>query len=173
MVTKLKNYALGQWVEGTGKSAELVHAISGETIAEASSGGLDFKAMAEYARNVGGPTLRKLTFHQRAHMLKAMAKYLMERKDAFYALSAATGATKQDSWVDIEGGIGTFFAYSSRGRRDFPNETFYVDGPLEPISKGGTFVGRHIAVPLEGVAIHINAFNFPCSRRPRRRISPS
>jgi oxepin-CoA hydrolase/3-oxo-5,6-dehydrosuberyl-CoA semialdehyde dehydrogenase len=162
MVTKLRNYALGQWVEGTGKSAELVHAISGETIAEASSGGLDFKAMAEYARNVGGPTLRKLTFHQRAHMLKAMAKYLMERKDAFYALSAATGATKQDSWVDIEGGIGTFFAYSSRGRRDFPNETFYVDGPLEPLSKGGTFVGRHIAVPLEGVAIHINAFNFPC-----------
>jgi oxepin-CoA hydrolase/3-oxo-5,6-dehydrosuberyl-CoA semialdehyde dehydrogenase len=162
MVTKLRNYALGQWVEGTGKSAQLVHAVSGETIAEASSGGLDFKAMAEYARNVGGPKLRKLTFHQRAHMLKAMAKYLMERKDAFYALSAATGATKQDSWVDIEGGIGTFFAYSSRGRRDFPNETFYVDGPLEPLSKGGTFVGRHIAVPLEGVAIHINAFNFPC-----------
>jgi oxepin-CoA hydrolase/3-oxo-5,6-dehydrosuberyl-CoA semialdehyde dehydrogenase len=162
MSVKLKNYALGQWVEGTGKSAELVHAISGETIAEASSGGLDFKAMAEYARNVGGPKLRQLTFHQRAHLLKAMAKYLMERKDAFYALSAATGATKQDSWVDIEGGIGTFFAYSSRGRRDFPNETFYVDGPLEPISKGGTFVGRHIAVPLEGVAIHINAFNFPC-----------
>jgi oxepin-CoA hydrolase/3-oxo-5,6-dehydrosuberyl-CoA semialdehyde dehydrogenase len=162
MALKLKNYALGQWVEGTGKSAELVHAVTGETIAEASSGGLDFKAMADYARSVGGPRLRKLTFHQRAHMLKAIAKYLMERKDAFYALSAATGATKTDSWVDIEGGIGTFFAYSSRGRRDFPNETFYVDGPLEPLSKGGTFVGRHIAVPLEGVAIHINAFNFPC-----------
>ncbi len=162
MALKLRNYALGEWVEGTGKSAELVHAVTGETIAEASSGGLDFRAMAEYARNVGGPKLRALTFHQRAAMLKAMARYLMERKDAFYALSAATGATKQDSWVDIEGGIGTFFAYSSRGRREFPNETFYVDGPLEPLSKGGTFVGRHIAVPLEGVAIHINAFNFPC-----------
>ncbi len=159
---KLRNYALGQWVEGTGKSTELLHAVTGERVAEASSGGLDFKAMAEYARRVGGPRLRVLTFHQRAALLKALAKHLMERKDGFYALSAATGATKQDSWVDIEGGIGTLFAYSSRGRREFPNETFHVEGPVEPLSKGGTFVGRHIAVPLEGVAIHINAFNFPC-----------
>jgi oxepin-CoA hydrolase / 3-oxo-5,6-dehydrosuberyl-CoA semialdehyde dehydrogenase len=159
---KLRNYAMGQWVEGTGKSAELFHAVTGERIAEASSGGLDFKAMAAYARSVGGPKLRSLTFHQRAALLKAMAKHLMERKDAFYALSAATGATKTDSWVDIEGGIGTFFAYSSRGRREFPNETFHVEGPAESLSKGGTFVGRHICVPLEGVAVHINAFNFPC-----------
>lgn len=159
---KLKNYALGQWVEGTGKSAELFHAVTGEKVAEASSGGLDFKAMTTYARTVGGPRLRALTFHQRAALLKAMAKHLMARKDAFYALSAATGATKADSWVDIEGGIGTFFAYSSRGRREFPNETFHVEGPAEPLSKGGTFIGRHICVPLEGVAIHINAFNFPC-----------
>ncbi len=159
---KLRNYAMGQWVEGTGKSAELLHAVTGERIAEASSGGLDFKGMAAYARTVGGPTLRALTFHQRAALLKAMAKHLMERKDAFYALSAATGATKTDSWVDIEGGIGTFFAYSSRGRREFPNETFHVEGPAESLSKGGTFVGRHICVPLEGVAVHINAFNFPC-----------
>ena len=130
-------------------------------IGEAGSGGLDFKAMREYARTVGGPALRALTFHQRAAMLKALAKHLMERKDAFYALSAATGATKADSWVDIDGGIGTFFAYSSRGRREFPNETFHVEGPTEPLSKGGTFVGRHICVPLEGVAMHINAFNFP------------
>lgn len=158
----LKNYALGQWVEGTGKSTTLLHAVTGAPVAEASSGGLDFKAMTEYARTVGGPKLRALTFHQRAAMLKAMAKYLMERKDAFYALSAATGATKSDSWVDIDGGIGTFFAYSSRGRREFPNETFHVEGPVELLSKGGTFVGRHICVPLEGVAIHINAFNFPC-----------
>lgn len=159
---QLKNYALGQWVEGTGKSTTLLHAVTGEPVAEASSGGLDFKAMTEYARTVGGPRLRALTFHQRAAMLKAMAKHLMEKKDAFYALSAATGATKSDSWVDIDGGIGTFFAYSSRGRREFPNETFHVEGPMEPLSKGGTFVGRHICVPLEGVAIHINAFNFPC-----------
>ncbi|MEX2180560.1 MAG: phenylacetic acid degradation bifunctional protein PaaZ, partial [Gemmatimonadaceae bacterium] len=158
----LGNYALGEWVEGTGKAAELFHAVTGAKVAEASSGGLDFKAMAAYARSVGGPKLRALTFHQRAALLKALAKHLLERKDAFYAVSAATGATKQDSWVDIEGGIGTLFAYSSRGRREFPNETFHVEGPVEPLSKGGTFVGRHIAVPLEGVAIHINAFNFPC-----------
>jgi len=159
---RLQNYALGQWVEGTGKSTTLFHAVTGEPVAEASSGGLDFKAMTEYARTVGGPTLRAMTFHQRAALLKAVAKHLMERKDAFYALSAATGATRSDSWVDIEGGIGTFFAYSSRGRRDFPNETYHVEGPQEVLSKGGTFAGRHICVPLEGVAIHINAFNFPC-----------
>ncbi|MFN0098627.1 MAG: phenylacetic acid degradation bifunctional protein PaaZ [Gemmatimonadaceae bacterium] len=161
MIT-LQNYALGQWVRGTGKAATLFHAVTGEALAEASSGGLDFKAMAEHARSVGGPALRKLTFHQRAAMLKAMAKHLMEKKEAFYALSAATGATRTDSWVDIEGGIGTFFAYASRGRREFPNETFHVEGPQEVLSKGGTFAGRHICVPLEGVAIHINAFNFPC-----------
>ena len=158
----LMNYAVGQWVEGTGKTADLVHAVTGEKIGEASSGGLDFKAMTEYARNVGGPALRALTFHQRAAMLKAVARHLMEQKEKFYALSAMTGATRADSWVDIDGGIGTFFAYSSRGRREFPNETFHVEGPAESLSKGGTFVGRHICVPLEGVAIHINAFNFPC-----------
>ncbi len=158
----LLNYALGQWVEGTGRSTDLVHAVTGEKVGEASSGGLDFKAMAAYARTVGGPALRALTFHQRAAMLKAMARHLMLRKDAFYALSAMTGATTSDSWVDIDGGIGTFFAYASRGRREFPNETFHVEGPAESLSKGGTFAGRHICVPLEGVAIHINAFNFPC-----------
>ncbi len=157
----LENYALGEWVKGTGKTTDLIHAVTGEKINEASSGGLDFKGMADYARKVGGPAMRALTFHQRAAMLKAIAKYLMERKDSFYALSAATGATKSDSWVDIEGGIGTFFAYSSRGRREFPNETFHVEGPAEMLGKGGTFAGRHICVPLEGVAIHINAFNFP------------
>jgi oxepin-CoA hydrolase / 3-oxo-5,6-dehydrosuberyl-CoA semialdehyde dehydrogenase len=157
----LQNYAQGQWVNGTGKSADLMHAVTGEKLGEASSGGLDFQAMAEYARRVGGPAMRALTFHQRAAMLKAIAKYLMERKEAFYTLSSATGATRTDSWVDIDGGIGTFFAYSSRGRREFPNETFHVEGPVEALSKGGSFVGRHICVPLEGVAIHINAFNFP------------
>ncbi|HEY2850767.1 MAG TPA: aldehyde dehydrogenase family protein, partial [Gemmatimonadaceae bacterium] len=159
---KLKNYAMGEWVAGTGKAAELVHAVTGEMIGETSSGGLDFEAMAAYARAVGGPALRKMTFHERALMLKALAKYLMERKEEFYTLSAATGATRTDSWIDIEGGIGTLFSFSSRGRRDLPNETFYVDGATEALSKQGTFVGRHICVPLEGVAVHINAFNFPC-----------
>ncbi|MEP6763274.1 MAG: phenylacetic acid degradation bifunctional protein PaaZ, partial [Gemmatimonadaceae bacterium] len=158
----LENYAQGQWVAGSGKTADLIHAVTGEKLGETSSGGLDFKAMAEYARNVGGPKLRAMTFHERAAMLKAMAKHLTEHKAPLYALSAATGATKTDSWVDIDGGIGTLFAYSSRGRREFPNERFHVEGPAESLSKGGTFVGRHICVPLEGVAIHINAFNFPC-----------
>src|SRR6185437_730494 len=115
----------------------------------------------DYARTVGGPTLRAMTFHQRARLLKALAQHLNARKDAFYAVSTATGATKGDSWIDIDGGIGTLFAYASRGRREFPDETFYVDGGAEMISKGGSFVGRHICVPLEGVAIQINAFNFP------------
>lgn len=158
---RLQNYALGQWVRGTGTGTDLFHAVTGEKIAEASSAGLDFKAMLEYARTVGGPKLRRMTFHQRALMLKEMAKYLGERKDALYALSTATGATKADSWIDIDGGIGTFYVYASKGRRELPNETFYVDGATEAISKAGTFVGRHICVPLEGVAVHINAFNFP------------
>ncbi|MBL8998099.1 MAG: phenylacetic acid degradation bifunctional protein PaaZ [Gemmatimonadetes bacterium] len=161
-MTRLQSYAMGEWVTGTGKSTDLFHAVTGERIGEASSGGLDFKGMAAYARTVGGPKLRALTFHERALLLKQMAKYLLERKEEFYALSAATGATRSDSWVDIEGGIGTFFAYSSRGRREFPNETYHVEGPAESLSKGGTFAGRHICVPLEGVAIQINAFNFPC-----------
>jgi len=158
---RLKNYAVGEWVEGEGVETPLVHAVTGETFGEASSRGLDFRAMVEYARTVGGPKLRRMTFHQRARMLKAMAQHLMARKDEFYALSAATGATKQDSWVDIEGGIGVLFVYASKGRREFPDEPFYVDGPVEPLSKGGTFVGRHVCVPREGVAVHINAFNFP------------
>ena len=157
----LQNYVCGGWVEGTGKTASMVHAVTGATFAEASTGGIDFKRVVEYGRAVGGPKLRAMTFHQRALMLKAMAKHLMERKDEFYRVSAATGATKRDGWVDIEGGIGTLFAYASRGRRDFPNETFHVEGVTEPLSKGGTFVGKHICVAIEGVAVHINAFNFP------------
>jgi len=159
---KLRSYAQGEWVEGTGNATPLIHAVSGETIAEATSEGIDFKGMLDYARSVGGPKLRAMTFHERARMLKEMAKHLMEKKDGFYKLSEATGATKTDSWIDIEGGIGTFFAYSSRGRREFPNETFYVEGNVEPLSKDNSFVGRHLCVPLEGAAVHINAFNFPC-----------
>jgi oxepin-CoA hydrolase/3-oxo-5,6-dehydrosuberyl-CoA semialdehyde dehydrogenase len=158
---RLENYVTGQWVAGTGSATDLFHAVTGEKIAEATTNGVDFKGMVDYATRVGGPALRKMTFHERALMLKAMAQYLMSRKDEFYLVSAATGATKQDSWVDIEGGIGTLFAYASRGRRELPNERFYIDGPTEALSKGGTFVGRHICVPMEGVAVHINAFNFP------------
>jgi oxepin-CoA hydrolase/3-oxo-5,6-dehydrosuberyl-CoA semialdehyde dehydrogenase len=157
----LKSYVAGQWVAGTGKAADLFNAITGAKIAEASTAGFDFKQMVEYARKTGGPKLRGMRFHDRARMLKAMAKHLMEKKDEFYRISSATGATKKDGWIDIEGGIGTLFAYASRGRRDFPDETFHVDGVTEPLSKGGTFIAKHICVPLEGVAVHINAFNFP------------
>jgi oxepin-CoA hydrolase/3-oxo-5,6-dehydrosuberyl-CoA semialdehyde dehydrogenase len=157
----LKSYVCGEWVEGAGKASDLVHAVTGVTFANAGTGGIDMKRVVHHARTVGGPKLRAMTFHQRALMLKAVAKHLMEKKDEFYRVSAATGATKRDGWVDIEGGIGTLFAYASRGRRDFPNETYHVEGATEPLSKGGTFVGKHICVPLEGVAVHINAFNFP------------
>ena len=161
MTTRLQNYALGGWAAGTGNFTTLVNAVTGEPVAEASSQGLDFKAMAEYARAVGGPALRRMTFHERARMLKALAVALTARKEEFYRVSSWTGATKTDHWIDIDGGIGTLFAYASRGRREFPDEPFYVDGPVEQISKGGTFVGRHVCVPLEGVAVQINAFNFP------------
>ena len=160
-MTRLQNYALGEWLEGTGKGTTLFNAVTGAEVAVASSDGLDFKAMLEYGRTVGGPTLRAMTFHQRARILKALAQYLTARKDEFYLVSAWTGATRGDSWIDIDGGFGTLFAYASRGRREFPDETYYVDGGPEAISKGGTFIGRHICVPMEGVAVQINAFNFP------------
>src|SRR5687768_4529206 len=158
---RLLSYVAGEWVAGSGPATELFHAVTGEKVAEASTAGIDFRQMVEHAKRVGGPKLRAMTFHERALMLKDVAKYLMVRKDEFYRISAATGATKGDSWIDIDGGFGTFFVYASKGRREFPNEPFYLDGPPEAISKGGTFVGRHICVPLEGVAVLINAFNFP------------
>ena len=159
---KLKNYVQGKWTEGAGAGTPLFNAVTGEQIAEATTQGIDFRAMLEYGRSVGSPNLRKMTFHQRARMLKALALYLTEKKEIFYQLSYATGATKPDSWVDIEGGIGNLFVYSSKGRRELPDEPFYVDGKPEMLSKQGTFIGHHICVPLEGVAVHINAFNFPC-----------
>jgi oxepin-CoA hydrolase/3-oxo-5,6-dehydrosuberyl-CoA semialdehyde dehydrogenase len=161
-VKTLQSYAAGAWTAGTGSGVTLLNAVTGEPVGMASSEGLDFRGMLEHGRKTGGPALRTMTFHARARMLKALASYLMERKDRFYEVSAATGATRTDSWVDIEGGIGTLFSYASRGRREFPDETFYVEGEPEPLGKGGTFAGRHICVPLEGVAVHINAFNFPC-----------
>ncbi|MDC1069033.1 phenylacetic acid degradation bifunctional protein PaaZ [Candidatus Kapabacteria bacterium] len=161
-MTKLKSYAYGEWVEGSEDGRPLYNAINGDHVANISSKGLDFKGMIEYAKTVGGPNLRKSTIHGRGRMLKALAFYLSEKKELFYELSKATGATRADSWIDIEGGIGTVFTYASKVRREMPDQNFYVDGPAEMLSKGGTFIGNHICVPLEGVAIHINAFNFPC-----------
>jgi oxepin-CoA hydrolase/3-oxo-5,6-dehydrosuberyl-CoA semialdehyde dehydrogenase len=157
---KLSNYALGHWTVGTEDGQTLYNAINGDAIATASSKGLDFAEMMNYARKVGGPALRKMTFQERGRMLKALALHLQSKKESFYKVSWATGATRSDSWVDIEGGIGNLFAYASL-RRQFPDETFCYDGDATKLSKGGTFIGNHICVPKEGVAIHINAFNFP------------
>ena len=157
---KTKNYAQGQWIEGSGDDKPLFNAITGEQIATASSKGLDFAAMMDYARKIGGPALSKMTFQERGLMLKALALHLMSIKKKFYSSSAQTGATKVDSWIDIEGGIGNLFANASL-RRQFNDQPFYVDGDTAPLSKEGTFIGHHIMVPKKGVAIHINAFNFP------------
>lgn len=156
----LQNYACGTWVNGEGDGQLLLHAVTGEEVARASSKGLDFGAMLAYAREKGGQTLRKMTFHERGRMLKAMALHLNQKKEEFYAISWATGATRVDSWIDIEGGIGNLFAYSSL-RRQFPDTPFCIDGDAAKLSKNGTFIGHHLCVPKEGVAIHINAFNFP------------
>ena len=157
---KLENYISGKWVTGDGEGQLLYNAVSGDAIAAASTKGLDFGSLADYARKVGNPALRKMTFHQRGNMLKALALYLRNHLDKFYAISYQTGATKADSWVDIEGGIGNLFANASL-RRKFPDEVFCIDGESHNLSKNNTFMGTHILVPKEGVTIHINAFNFP------------
>lgn len=159
---KIESYACGAWTAGTDQGMEVRNAINGEAIGRISSAGLDFADMLVYGRQHGGAALRKLTIHDRANMLKALAKHLLERKEVFYKISAMTGATRADSWVDIEGGIGTVFSYSGIARRELPNDTFAVEGPVEPLSAKGSFMGRHILTPKHGVSLHINAFNFPC-----------
>ena len=159
---RLESYALGGWIAGAGQGVQLASAIDGSVVAEISSEGLDFGAMVEYGRRVGGPALRRLSFHQRAVMLKQLGLFLMEQKEAFYQLSRHTGATRNDSWIDIEGGIGTLFAYSSKARREMPNDSVYLDGQPEVLSRNGSFMGQHLYTSLRGVAVHINAFNFPC-----------
>ncbi len=158
---QLQSYAAGRWRSGTGDGAALRDATTGEVIAHASAAGLDAAAMLAWARAVGGPNLRRLTFHERAALLKAVARDLSEHKDEYYPVSFATGATRGDSWIDIDGGISTLFVYASKGTRELPNSAVYVDGSVEALSKTGTFVGQHLCVPLEGAAVHINAFNFP------------
>jgi oxepin-CoA hydrolase/3-oxo-5,6-dehydrosuberyl-CoA semialdehyde dehydrogenase len=158
---QLQSYAAGKWRGGTGGGTALRDATTGEVIAHASAEGLDTGAMLAWARDVGGPNLRRLTFHERAALLKALAKDLSEHKEEFYPVSFATGATRGDSWIDIDGGISTLFVYASKGTRELPNSRIYLDGGVEALSKSGTFVGQHLCLPLEGAALHINAFNFP------------
>jgi oxepin-CoA hydrolase/3-oxo-5,6-dehydrosuberyl-CoA semialdehyde dehydrogenase len=156
---RFQNYVLGQWIEGQGVETQLFHAITGQELGSVSSAGIDFAEVLAYGRTKG-QALRKMTFQERGRMLKALALYLLERKEKYYLVSAQTGATKIDSWIDIEGGIGNLFANASL-RRQFPDLPYYVDGSAAPLSKNGTFIGHHIMVPKEGVAVHINAFNFP------------
>jgi oxepin-CoA hydrolase / 3-oxo-5,6-dehydrosuberyl-CoA semialdehyde dehydrogenase len=157
---KTENYITGKWIAGDGEGQPLFDAVNGNIIAHASTKGIDFAAVLDYARKKGNPALRKLTFHERGRLLKALALHLQQHLPAFYATSYKTGATKADSWIDIEGGIGNLFSYASL-RKKFSDEPFWVDGESINLSKTGSFIGQHILVPKEGVAIHINAFNFP------------
>src|SRR4029079_10863819 len=157
---QLLNYERDRWVAGDAL-VELVSAIDGAPVATTGSGGPDFGAMLRHAREVGGPALRRLTFHDRARMIKALGLAIMARKEELYELSFKTGATRKDGWIDIEGGAGTLFSFSSKGRRELPDAHVLLDGRLEGLTKNGTFVGQHIYTPLQGAALHINAFNFP------------
>lgn len=157
----LNSFAEGQWVTPQTGLVDIRSAVSGNVLAQSSSAGLNFKAMLDFARNTGGPNLRSLTFHERATILKQLAMALTEKKKELYDLSYETGATKGDSWIDIDGGIGTLFVYASKGKRELPVATHILDGDLEALSRHGTFQGRHIMTSLQGAALHINAFNFP------------
>ncbi|MEI6950663.1 phenylacetic acid degradation bifunctional protein PaaZ [Paraflavisolibacter sp. H34] len=156
----LANYITGRWVAGEGDGQALYDAVSGDALATVSTGGVDFSRVLQYAREKGNAALRRLTFHERGRMLKALALHLSERKEKFYTLSYHTGATKADSWIDIEGGIGNLFSNASLRRR-FPDLPYCTDGEPVGLSKGGTFMGHHLLVPKEGAAVHINAYNFP------------
>ena len=158
----LKSYVLDAWYEAPSGFVDVSSAIDGRPVARVSSAGVDFAAVVLHARETGGPNLRALTFHERGALIKALATHLASKKDAFYAVSYDTGSTAKDHLTDIDGGIGTLFSYASKARREFPDGHIVLDGPQESASKNGTFVGRHIRSPRRGVAVHINAFNFPC-----------
>ncbi|WP_300437136.1 phenylacetic acid degradation bifunctional protein PaaZ [uncultured Mameliella sp.] len=158
---EIKSYAAGQWVApGTG-ARSFENAVTGEVLGHAGNDALDVEAMLAFARDKGGPALRAMTFHQRAKMLKALAQYLSQHKEALYDLSFNTGATARDHGLDIDGGIATLFVFASKGRREMPDGHVYLDGEVEQMSRSGQFLGHHICTPLQGVAVHINAFNFP------------
>ncbi|GAA1386243.1 phenylacetic acid degradation bifunctional protein PaaZ [Pseudonocardia kongjuensis] len=160
-MTLLRSHLSGSWQTGTGDGRPLHDAVTGEEVARISADGLDLAGALEYGRRTGGPALRELTFHQRAALLKALGGHLREHRDELYAVSARTGATLADSKFDVDGGIGVLLAYASKAKRELPNDTVYVEGPVEPLGRGGTFLGQHLLTPLHGVAVQVNAFNFP------------
>lgn len=157
----LQSYICGDWTSGTTNFRDCFNAVNGDHIAKVSSAGINMEAALAYGRKQGAKTLRKMTFHERARALKALAMHLTSKKDMFYQISYKSGATKVDSWIDIEGGIGNLFVMSSKGRREMPDDVLFVDGKPEILSKDSSFIGHHVYIPKEGVAVHINAFNFP------------
>jgi oxepin-CoA hydrolase/3-oxo-5,6-dehydrosuberyl-CoA semialdehyde dehydrogenase len=161
MMTLLRSYVGGAWVTPADEGVPLLDAVTGEEVARVSSAGVDMRAALDHGRAVGGPALRELTFHQRAGLLKALGGVLREHRQELYALSARAGATRADARFDVDGGIGVLLSYASKGRRELPNGTLYIDGPSEQLGKAGQFLGQHICTPLRGVAVQINAFNFP------------
>ncbi|MFA9444524.1 phenylacetic acid degradation bifunctional protein PaaZ [Egicoccus sp. AB-alg6-2] len=162
MARTLQSYVLGAWVTPDGDGEPVVDAVTGEQVAVATAAGIDFAAVVRHARDVGGPALRELTFHERAAKLKELVGVIAEHKDELYALSAQGGATKKDAWVDVDGGMGVLATYASKARKELPNAKVAVDGPPEPLSRDGSFLGQHVWTPKQGVAVQINAYNFPC-----------
>jgi oxepin-CoA hydrolase / 3-oxo-5,6-dehydrosuberyl-CoA semialdehyde dehydrogenase len=160
-MTVLRSYTAGQWRTPSSDGVPLRDAVTGDEVARISSDGIDMAGALEYGRAVGGPALRELTFHQRAALLKSLGSHLREHREELYALSTRTGATLHDSKFDVDGGMGVLASYASKARRELPNDTIYFDGVTEPLGRGGSFVGQHICTPLRGVAVQINAFNFP------------
>jgi oxepin-CoA hydrolase / 3-oxo-5,6-dehydrosuberyl-CoA semialdehyde dehydrogenase len=160
-VTRLQSFAGDRWHDAAGSLAEVASAVTGATVALVGNEGLDFRDMVRHAKRQGGAALQALTFHERATLLKKLAQHLTDHKETLYALSYDTGATRSDSWIDIEGGIGTLFVFASKGKRELPNERFLIDGDIEALSKTGSFIGRHAYLPRQGVLVQINAFNFP------------
>ncbi|WP_374630517.1 phenylacetic acid degradation bifunctional protein PaaZ [Pannonibacter indicus] len=158
---RLESHVCGRWIAGTGEGQLLRDAATGAPVAEVDATGLDFAAALDYGRRTGGAKLRAMSFHDRAAMLKALGLHLMERKEELYTESLHTGATRADGWIDIEGGIGTMLTFASKGRRELPNTRVLTDGDVEPLSRDNSFSAQHILTPLRGVAVHINAFNFP------------
>jgi oxepin-CoA hydrolase / 3-oxo-5,6-dehydrosuberyl-CoA semialdehyde dehydrogenase len=157
----VQSFAAGRWIDPGSGARNIASAITGEVIARAGNDALDVQSMLAHAREVGGPALRKMTFHDRARMLKALAMHLREQRQALYDLSYDTGATLNDHKIDVDGGIGTMMVFASKGRREMPDAHVYLDGPPEQLGRSGQFMGRHICTPLQGVAVHIDAFNFP------------
>lgn len=160
-VQDVRSFVAGHWVGSDHNARDIRSAVTGDVIARAGTASLPVEEMLAYARNVGGPNLRQMTFHQRAKMIKALALHLGQHKQCLYDISFATGATQKDHLIDIDGGIGTMLVFASKGRREMPDAYVYLDGEVEQLSRNGTFLGQHICMPLQGVAVHINAFNFP------------